>query len=54
MVTVGYIWLQWVKYSYSVTDCYSGLRMVTVGYLWLHWVTYSYFRLYMVTSGGNL
>ena len=30
MITVSYIWLQWLTYGNT------GLYMVTVGYKWLH------------------
>ena len=44
MITVSYIWLQWVTYGSS------GLHMVTVGYIWFT-VGYIIMLLHMVTSG---
>ena len=50
MVTMGYIWLQWIAYGYRGL----WLQMVNYGYITLDMVTEGtsgYTRLYMFTAG---
>ena len=51
VVTVAYIWLQWIRYGYISL---RNIIMVIVSYILLHKVTYRFHGLYKVTYGYSV
>ena len=57
MVTMGYMWLQWVTCGYRglhVVAIPGYPDVVTVDYMWLQRVTCGYARLHVVITGNIL